>query len=383
MSQAKICVLGAGGSIGSQLVSYLLSEGYQVTAVVRRLSSAIRIGRFELDIINSDVLTSSVEELARIFENHIAVIDCTYSANPDYDIRIEESKRLARAICHAAKKANVERLVHLGTISVYPVKINEVSEQTPCAPSGDAYADSKLAAEQVLLENSANLASITVLQLPVVYGPFMMWTTSPVQQMLESTYTIADDLAGWCSPIHVDDVAFAVGLALKMRELEVQKILLGGGESIRWANYYQAFSELSDELKLNVIPRGQLEEMTRDERQQGPWHQLKSKFSDDGDFRQLVLAQFGIRTLYRWLKARRGQAGMDEIKARIANHTNKPKPGESNVLLIDSKTIANYDTMPAIKSNKAFEKLGFKPKINFKDGVQQTGEWLRWARILK
>ncbi len=381
-NKSRVCVLGAGGAIGSQLVRHLLSKGYQVTTVVRRLSSAVRIGRYDINIVQADLLECSTEKLVDILDDHCALIDCTYSTDSDYDTRISQSTHLANLICDAAEKANVERLIHLGTISVYPVNAGDVSEETICIPRGDAYADAKLAAEKVMLSRPTKIRSVVVLQLPVVYGPFMMWTTAPVQQMLGATYTMPDDLRGRCTPIYVDDVATAVALALEINKTGAEKILLSGPEALNWGDFYREFSKLSEDLKLNFVSRDQLNKLVEQgERQARPLNALKEKFSNDGDFRQLVLAQFGIRTVYRWLKRRRGQEGMDVIKARIANQIDTPS--DLAVRLISQHTIHTYDTMPAIRSDKASRLLGFNAEISFADGVKQCGDWLRWARILK
>ena len=135
----KICVLGAAGSIGSRLVISLHEQGYEVTAVVRSWSSAVRIGRFDINIVSVDVLNSSVSELSQVIKNHDVVVDCTYSTNPDYEQRISESKKLAHTISAACLESGVKRLIHYGTISVYPANGAEVNENTVCANSGDAY----------------------------------------------------------------------------------------------------------------------------------------------------------------------------------------------------------------------------------------------------
>lgn len=380
--QRKVCVLGGGGSIGSQLVFRLWQQGYQITAVVRTLSSAVRIGRYNVCIVKADLLSCSEGELVNIIAGHMAVIDCTYSVNNDYNFRIEESRKLADLICRASTRAGVNKLVHYGTISVYPTTSQEISEDTKCVPQREAYADSKLVAEQMFLSQSFEGLSVTVLQLPVVYGPFMMWTTAPIDNMSEHTYVMPDDLAGYCSPIYVDDVAKATLLVIKSDTQWVERILLQGPEDMSWSDYYQAYAELSSQTSLELLSRDEVLNVIREQKVHNqPWQLLKSKFSRNGDFRQLLLSQLGIRTFYNLAKRLFGQAGIDEIKVRIANQGIEPKFPDQKV--IDMGTMKLFDTMPAIKSNKAKELLGFQPETGFDEGIKLSAEWLRWAHIIE
>ena len=129
----KVCVLGAAGSIGSRLVSLLQKQGYQVTAVVRSLSSAVRIGRYKINIVSLDLLSVPIEDLSEILKGHDVVIDCTYSTASDYDQSLIEAELLAKTIVSGMLKAKVKRLIHYGTISVYPSGVVKVDETVECS----------------------------------------------------------------------------------------------------------------------------------------------------------------------------------------------------------------------------------------------------------
>ena len=259
MKNKKICILGAAGSIGSRLVTLLHKQGYEVTAVVRSWSSAVRIGRFDIPLVSLDVLSSSVDRLAEIIKGHDVVIDCTYSSNPDYDQRIIESVTLAKTICNAAIQAQVKRLIHYGTISVYPANASTVDETTQCIESGDSYGDSKLAAEQAFLKHNSKSLSITVLQLPIVFGPFMAWSTSPVAQMSADELIMPDDLKGFCAPLFVDDVVRATELSFDCESSYGERILLSD-TSISWGDYYYSYTKHAEVLSLAFINRDEFEQ---------------------------------------------------------------------------------------------------------------------------
>lgn len=376
----KICVLGAAGSIGSRLVALLHEQGYQVTAVVRSLSSAVRIGRFDVNLVTLDILLASKEGLAEVLLGHDVVIDCTYSTQGDYDKRISEAQLLAQRISSAAIKANVARLIHYGTISVYPNNAESIDETVECVSKGDSYADSKLVAEKIFLEQHSQNLSVTVLQLPIVFGPFMGWSSSPVQQMRNQKLVMPNDLKGRCSPLFVDDVYKATVLAFDCEAVFGQRILLSD-TSLSWAEYYSAYAELSASLDLKFISRDEFVNKTKSHSYQiQPFQLLKKHFMDDGDFRQLILAQWGIRSVYRWVKKMRGQSGVDQIKQKITS--SQSMDAQQTQTLLSSSNVVLFDTLPKVDSSKASQLLNMQAYTDFSTAIAMTQLWLKWARLV-
>ena len=376
----KICVLGAAGAIGSHLVTSLHKQGYEVTAVIRSWSSAVRIGRYQIKLVSMDLLKTSVDDLSDVVAGHDIVIDCTYSKNTDYQSRIDESRQLAQLICNAALKAKVKQVIHYGTISVYPAEGGCVNETTVCQNSGDSYGDSKLAAEQVFLQSHSHELAITVLQLPIVFGPFMGWTTEPISQMLAQELLIPDDLKGHCAPLFVDDVVKGTVLAFNCSAAFGQRILLSD-KNMSWHDYYSAYADLSSSLQIASITRDEYNQ--RDgiqKRSIKPFQNLKQKFMDDGEFRQLVLAQWGVRSLYGLVKRLRGQNGVDAIKQKIASTVQSNN--ECKQVLLNSQTVELFDSLPKVDPSKASEILGFDQYTDFSIALSTTKDWLKWARLL-
>lgn len=377
----KICVLGAAGSIGSRLVIRLHEQGYEVTAVVRSWASAVRIGRYDVKLVSMDLLSSSVDELANVMKMHDVVVDCTYSTNPQYEQRISESKRLAQTVSSACLKAGVGRLIHYGTISIYPADGGVVNEETLCANSGDPYGDSKLAAEEFFLRQQSEDLAVTVLQLPIVFGPFMGWSMKPVSQMSGQALVMPDGLKGFCAPLFVDDVVRATILAFDCHDSYGERILLSD-RSQSWYDYYRAYAQLSPSLSLRQIDR---ERYTQENQAnldaEKPFQRLKKAFVEDGDFRQLVLAQWGVRSLYALVKHLRGQHGVDQIKNKIAASTQNANPEQQQVLL-NSASVELFDSLPKVTSNKAEKILKLEKYTDFDEAMLVTGDWLKWARLI-
>lgn len=379
MATKKICVLGAAGSIGSRLVSQLVSDGVDVTAVVRSLSSAVRIGRYPLNLVTLDLGSISENELCEVLAGHDVVIDCTYSTDPDYDKCLSDAEQLARLICGAAVKSGVSRLIHYGTISVYPTDVDSVDESVQCSLKGDRYGDSKLVAEDVFLSYSSDDLAVTVLQLPIVFGPYMGWTTSVVSLMTGNSLVISNHFDGACSPLFIDDVVRITKFAFECEQSYGHRVLLSD-DPMPWGAYMSSYADLSESLVLTLISRKAFQtRQAQHEFSSRPFQVLKSAFSNDGDFRQMILSQFGIRSIYGLAKRVRGQEGMDEIKYKIQSSlTTNEEVGE---VLLEPHLFNLFDSLPRVNSTKARTLFGdvYTP---FSEAMSQTQGWLRWARLI-
>ena len=370
----SVCVLGGGGSIGSRLVHQLVSNGYSVTVVVRRLQSAVRIGRLKVNIVVMDLLDEPQGNLDKLFHGIDYVIDCSFQTGADTKKVIQQSKEVAQKVLMAANLAGVNRIVHYGTISVYPKDGVTINEQTQCDYSGESYADGKLAAERTFLK-ADNVTPVTVLQLPIVFGPFMNWTVSIANDMSSSKLIIPDSFYGVCSAVYVDDVVRVSEQALSQEVADNQKLLING-INLSWTNFYQEMAQLSDSFSMEIVTRLEYEQAVKElERNQSPFSRLRTKFAQDGDFRQLVLAQFGFRHVYRLVKQIKGQPGIDKIKTSIADD---PDVSRENGNLLPKDRADLFDALPQIDSSLASDTLNFKAS-NFHQCMQETREWLMWA----
>ena len=376
----NICIVGAGGSIGSRLTKYLIDKNCNVTAVVRSISSAVRIGRYPIKIVRLDISTAEQSEINDVFKGMDLVIDASFSKETDYAKRVEQSTIMANRISRAVLDTHVKKLIHYGTISVYPKGNSEISEQTVCKQQNDSYADSKLAAENELLRlNKTENLPVLILQLPVVYGPFMLWSIAPVASMKQGCLVMPDQLDGECSPIHVDDVCEATWAAINKDTPTGERILLPSNNPISWVKYYQSYHALSDDLQLKLLAKTEVASVNNlKKKNQKPFVKLKNSFKHDSKFRQLVLAQIGFRNIYSMIRKHKGPQGINKLKSIMIT----PENEQLSENYLNSQMIETMDTMPKIKSTKANDLLGFTPAISFEDGLKTTKPWLQWYRLI-
>jgi UDP-glucose 4-epimerase len=99
---------------------------------------------------------------------HLAAMVHVEGDMPDAEFRTVNVDG-TRAVLNAAEAAHVRAFVFFSTVAVYPESeevFDELSPVAPCTP----YGETKLAAENLVLEKR-RLMRVTILRLPVVYGP--------------------------------------------------------------------------------------------------------------------------------------------------------------------------------------------------------------------
>src|SRR5882724_2037951 len=122
-----ILVTGAGGFVGGTLVEALHFAGdYCVHAGIARWSSAPRIARLPVTLIQCDVLKPG--ELGKAFTGVDYVIHC--AAGEDLRIIVEGTKNVLRA----AARAGVKRVVHISSVAVYGEATGAVDEEAKPPP---------------------------------------------------------------------------------------------------------------------------------------------------------------------------------------------------------------------------------------------------------
>jgi nucleoside-diphosphate-sugar epimerase len=171
----RYAVTGAGGFIGSRLVSYLRSYGHEVLATVREQSANETLRSAGADVRVADV--TDMSQLVDAFNGADGVFHLAALFNhPDKSwedyraVNVEGTLNVLRA----AQEAGCQRVVHCSTVGVateaHPPPYNE---DTPYSPQPDdkyevTKTEGEIAARQFAGENEISLAVIRPAQ---VYGP--------------------------------------------------------------------------------------------------------------------------------------------------------------------------------------------------------------------
>lgn len=171
----RVLVTGANGFVGRSLCRRLLAEGCEVTGLVRRPENAASLpagttpiccavdeGMSGLDLSGMDGVVHLAGRAHILRETAV---------DPAWEIK-QANVVLTSRLAQAATTSGVKRFIFMSTAKVYgDCSTRPFDESSPPSPR-DAYAASKLEAEERLraMAASAELA-LTIIRPPLVYGP--------------------------------------------------------------------------------------------------------------------------------------------------------------------------------------------------------------------
>ncbi|MET0290450.1 MAG: NAD-dependent epimerase/dehydratase family protein, partial [Pseudoxanthomonas sp.] len=163
----NILMTGATGKVGSRLARRLVERGHSVRALVRDPSRAAALTDQGIKLVTGDLLDAA--SLTAAAAGVDVVVHCAAffrGATPEEAHAVNEGG--TRNLALSARDAGVLRFLFMSTGLVYgPNGGAPAHEDDACAPV-DAYPQSKLAAERMLLEIEG--LDVGILRLPFVYG---------------------------------------------------------------------------------------------------------------------------------------------------------------------------------------------------------------------
>jgi nucleoside-diphosphate-sugar epimerase len=386
----RILVTGGTGFIGGRLVEKLILEhNAQVRVLVRDFSRASRIARFNLQIIAGDISDeSAIDEATKGCE---VVFHCAYDFGGTRKQRERVNVGGTKNVAKAALRHGV-RMVHVSTADVYGWPSGgTLNEMALKQVKGNIYAETKLAAEQLVLayHQRYNL-SVIVLQPTIVYGPFCRpWTITPVRQLMSGRVVLVDGGEGCCNAVYIDDVVDALLLAATKENAIGEAFLISGDETITWKEFYNAFETILG-LSTTISMRSEEVEksLIKNSYTNSTLQPIISLLRDSYIRTQLmqVSTVVKIRNIAReFLPA----SLLQYIKSKIlgseveTKRNNKSKLIEKPINIPDPWRLKLYRSNARVQIDKAKRILGYKPYFNFEHGMQLTSDFIRWANFLK
>lgn len=176
MPSLKIFVTGATGMVGLHVVQHMLERGHSVTALVRRTSDTSKLKTLpgKLDIRTTEL--DNANNLGNMMKGHDVVIHCAGSVDPHatreeiFGINVGGTEIALRA----AIDAGIKQFVHMSSLSVITGQEDQfnVDENAPLRTCGEAYADSKVEAEKLVISLAGTGdMKVTILRPGFIYGP--------------------------------------------------------------------------------------------------------------------------------------------------------------------------------------------------------------------
>jgi nucleoside-diphosphate-sugar epimerase len=235
MSAETILITGAGGFVGGTIVEALhFGNEYRVLAGISRWSSAPRIARLPITLVQCDVLKQN--ELAEAFVGVDYVIHCAVG---EREVIVQGTEN----VLNAAAKAGVKRVVHISSVAVYGAATGQIDEETK-APEKTltTYGDAKVASEEVCKRARVD---VVILRPSVIYGPFSaVWTVRNALRLKNGRWKHLGPLGeGKCNLVHVHDVVRFAIAAVRQGSTVGESFNINGPEIVTWNEYMERFNQ--------------------------------------------------------------------------------------------------------------------------------------------
>lgn len=203
-------ITGANGFIGRALSSHLRERGDVVTGVDLTSDPAHEVFAGDLTEPNAWV--------GRIPAGAIVVHTAALVSNLP---TLAEAWRVntlgTRRVLDAAVAAGASRFVHVSSVRAFSDLgfPDGVTEAHPLRPDGNPYVDTRIAAEQAVLQaHAAGEIACTIVRPGDVYGPGSRpWTILPVEMIRANRCLLPAMGRGIFSPVYVDDLVAGIALA--------------------------------------------------------------------------------------------------------------------------------------------------------------------------
>ncbi len=183
-TKPKVLVTGAAGFIGSHVVEALTEKDYDVVGLITETDDPRWIKNLEASYVFGDItdkssLSKAISGIKYIY--HLAALLGDPNPINYYRINCAGTKNLVDVCLNSGTE--LKRFLFTSSITVMgPSEKNKLHENSPCNPV-NGYSRSKLLAEK-FLESKKKQLPITVVRLPLVYGPRSVDGLFPLFKML-------------------------------------------------------------------------------------------------------------------------------------------------------------------------------------------------------
>ncbi len=353
LSSKHVMVTGGTGFIGGRLAERLAGKyGTTIHILARDGEKAERAAGKGYKVSVGDM--NDPEAVWDAVEGCDLVFHCAHS----FSLGMTESLRInvgsTRLLLEASLKAGVKRFVYMSSVAVYGRRPPDgADESVKLRITGDPYADSKIAAEkEVLAFGMSHGLSVVILRPPVVYGPASgIWSVGIVRSLQAKHPIVIGKGDGTCNYNYIDNLVDASILAATVKGASGETFVITDGEACSWREFVGYYSRMLD---IESPPRCPLVIAYVISCKFYPVYLALQKLHDTPGWEP---ARFLIRATRRVLTLLR------EASLRICAFT--------------PKDVRYFTNKAAFEISKARDILGYEPKVDLREGMRRTEEWLR------
>lgn len=242
-------ITGASGFIGRALEARLREEGWAVGGVDVA-------GDASRSVVAGDISEPGDWQRraagADLVIHTAAVVSNFVPAAVQWKVNVLGTRRVVEAARDAGRLVSFSSVRAFGD-SGFP---DGVDESWPVRPDGNAYVDTKIAGEQVVLQaHAAGEVAATIVRPGDVYGPASRpWVILPVEAIKQGAFALPAGGRGIFSPVYVDNLVDGVLLAGGRDEGAGQVFTLTDGIAITTREYFAHFTRLLGKGEPRTVP---------------------------------------------------------------------------------------------------------------------------------
>jgi nucleoside-diphosphate-sugar epimerase len=384
LRNARILVTGANGFLGGRVVEFL-SVRYQaeVRALVRDPRRSVRLCRLPVEMVVGDVRDE--RSMQRAIEGCSIVVHCA-SAVDASSPRASSTFVGTKIVARAAREHNVSRLVHVSSAAVYGSPGNiDVNEECPLKErwKGDVYGAAKIAGEEVIMDGCSQGLAATIIQPTIIYGPYSTeWSIAPLSTLRQANCVVPT--TGRCNPVYVDDVVQGIILAATSRDAIGKRYIVSGREIVGWSDFYGYYARMGTKGQVVAHDEDEYRMLSKQKSAKSLGEVLRT-VARSPEVRSVAKDNRLFKTMYSFAQRVIPEKNLRQIKGGVLQKTSKVKRGAGDVtpsicpepaLWKLYKNESRYSTM------KATNEIGYEPRISLEHGMELTGQWAKWARLI-
>lgn len=253
-AQTVVAVTGAAGLVGSHVVEHLASQGFNVVAIARAITSDKEgvlsglVARFPnvtlayADIVDP-IATKSALKGANVVVHAAGIVDPYGSREAIFATNVGGTLSALRC----AKEVHASQFIHVSSLSVITGKGHQynLADSAPLKLCGEAYADSKVEAEKLVMkEANKGAIAITIVRPGFIYGPReRAWMPRLIQSIATGKAMIIGDGTKETNVIYVGNLCLAIEAVIGNQTANGQIYNLTDGQSITKRQLFDAIAD--------------------------------------------------------------------------------------------------------------------------------------------
>ncbi len=349
----RVLVTGATGFLGGRVVEAMqLSNFATPVAALRDWSRATRIACRPLEFALCDILDPA--QVDKTVASVDAIVHCAYGETR------ESIVDGTRNLLEAAQRHGIHQFVHLSSAEAYGSALTGVvTEDSLPQPTGNAYGESKLAAEELCRQYHARGLYPTILRPSLIYGPFgLSWSVDIAKRLQSGQWGLFDGFGeGTANLVYVDDLVQAIFRSLSDPKAGGETFNVNGPDRITWNQYFTMYNAALGLPPLPAISPAQSRLKTLVMDQVGRVTSFaKSRWED-----KLMEVYERGGTASQWMKWLRNKLKSTPSAAELTNLYSRQ---------------AQYD------DSKIKHKIGYAPEFDLQAGIDQTMDWLELHEVV-